>query len=110
MVGIAVAETHVVGGDFGWFVPPNKTFYEDWAKNRTFKVGDKLRFPHKTGANNVAEVSKSEYEKCSQGATIRMHADGPALIDLKAPGDYYFYSSIGLHCEVGQKLHITVTN
>lgn len=33
---------HVVGGTAGWGVPPNATFYTDWAKPRTFGAGDKL--------------------------------------------------------------------
>ena len=33
---------HVVGGAAGWEIPPNKTFYEDWAKPRIFGAGDKL--------------------------------------------------------------------
>ena len=38
----ADAVIHVVGGSCGWEVPPNATFYADWAKPRTFGVGDKL--------------------------------------------------------------------
>lgn len=38
----AAAMTHVVGGRHGWSVPPNKTFYQEWAKPRTFGLGDKL--------------------------------------------------------------------
>lgn len=33
---------HIVGGGHGWSVPDNKTFYKDWARPRTFGVGDRL--------------------------------------------------------------------
>lgn len=33
---------HIVGGSFGWKLPPNRTFYEEWARSQTFVVGDKL--------------------------------------------------------------------
>ena len=42
LVQSSSALIHVVGGVAGWEIPPNKTFYEDWAKPRTFGVGDKL--------------------------------------------------------------------
>lgn len=37
------AMTHIVGGSHGWRVPDNKTYFEDWARPRTFGVGDRLR-------------------------------------------------------------------
>jgi hypothetical protein len=42
MMGSVSAMTHVVGGGHGWRVPLNQTFFEEWAKPRTFGVGDKL--------------------------------------------------------------------
>lgn len=47
MMGSVSAFTHVVGGSYGWRVPQNLTYYEDWAKPRTFGVGDILgKFIH----------------------------------------------------------------
>lgn len=43
MVGSVGAVTHVVGDSYGWQVPVESTFFEDWAKTRTFGVGDELR-------------------------------------------------------------------
>lgn len=42
MMAPVSAFNHVVGGGLGWAVPPNTTFYRDWAKPRIFGVGDKL--------------------------------------------------------------------
>lgn len=39
---VASAVDYDVGGDFGWSLPPNPTFFSDWARNKTFFVGDKL--------------------------------------------------------------------
>lgn len=39
--GIA-AITHEVGGDRGWAVPQEMSFYTTWASDKTFNVGDKL--------------------------------------------------------------------
>ncbi|GAB2232577.1 hypothetical protein Droror1_Dr00011619 [Drosera rotundifolia] len=38
----ASAFIHVVGGSDGWEIPSNATFYQEWAKPRTFGVVDKL--------------------------------------------------------------------
>lgn len=42
MIGQVGAFTHIVGGSHGWRVPDNKTYFQDWAKPRTFGVGDRL--------------------------------------------------------------------
>ncbi|KAL2928241.1 Early nodulin-like protein 1, partial [Bienertia sinuspersici] len=99
---------HVVGGVAGWEIPPNKTFYEEWAKPRTFGAGDKLVFPYRWGAHNVLQVSKEDYDKCGDDNVINMYFKGPTVIQLNNTGDYYFYSNVGTHCELGQKLHVHV--
>ncbi|RLN00779.1 umecyanin-like [Panicum miliaceum] len=33
---------HIVGAGKGWRVPPNKTYYNDWARTRHISIGDKL--------------------------------------------------------------------
>jgi len=99
---------HVVGGTDGWEIPPNVTFFADWAKPRTFGVGDKLVFPYRMGAHNVLQVSKADYDNCGHDNVINMFYKGPTVVQLNATGDYYFYSSVGTHCELGQKLHVHV--
>ena len=42
LLQIVAAVDHDVGGDFGWNLPPNITFFSDWASNKAFSVGDKL--------------------------------------------------------------------
>ena len=38
----ATAEFYVVGDDLGWTVPPNTSFYSEWASSKTFQIGDEL--------------------------------------------------------------------
>ncbi|KAI4302916.1 hypothetical protein MLD38_038609 [Melastoma candidum] len=106
----ANAMLHVVGGREGWDVPDNLTFYDDWARPRTFGAGDQLIFPFRLGPNNVMEVSGKDYETCNTISPIEMHYEAPLILNLTKTGDYYYLSSIGKHCEFGQKLHITVVN
>ncbi|GAB2224668.1 hypothetical protein Droror1_Dr00005434 [Drosera rotundifolia] len=106
----ASALIHVVGGSDGWEIPPNATFYQEWAKPRTFGVGDKLVFPYRTGAHNVLQVTQKDYEVCGNENVIKHYFRGPTIIQLNTTGDYFFYSAIGTHCEAGQKLHIAVVN
>lgn len=106
----AAAMTHVVGGSYGWRVPPNHRFFQEWAKPRTFGAGDRLIFPYRISLHNVLQVSKKDYDHCTQEEMIAQYPDGPTLVSLNKTGDYYYYSGIGLQCEAGQKLHITVVD
>ncbi|XP_024026953.1 stellacyanin [Morus notabilis] len=112
IVGQASAFTHIVGGSHGWRVPENQTYFQEWAKPRTFGVGDRLEkvsvFPSRPCGNNVVMVSKEDFEACTQDKVFNMYYEGPTILNLTQVGDYYFYSGVGKHCEAGQKLHITV--
>ena len=37
------ASCHIVGAGKGWRMPPNRTYYADWASTRQISIGDKLR-------------------------------------------------------------------
>ncbi|XP_050261744.1 umecyanin-like [Quercus robur] len=108
MMGSVSAMTHIVGGGHGWRLPDNQTFFEEWAKPRTFGVGDRLVFPYRPGSNNVVQIDKKDFEDCTQKNVIDMYYLGPTILDLNDTGDFYYYCGIGKHCEVGQKLHIKV--
>ena len=32
----------VVGGNTGWTIPPNNTFYSNWASANTFRIGNEI--------------------------------------------------------------------
>lgn len=42
LLQVVSAVDYDVGGNFGWNLPLNSTFFTDWARNKTFFVGDKL--------------------------------------------------------------------
>ncbi|KAL2342697.1 hypothetical protein Fmac_003982 [Flemingia macrophylla] len=100
--------THIVGDKMGWNVPISPKFYEEWAQKRTFVVGDILLFQYHTGLNTVILVGKDDYDNCTTRNIIHIYFRGNSSIPLKKPGDYFFFSSVGKHCEAGQKLHVTV--
>ncbi|CAL9150998.1 cucumber peeling cupredoxin-like [Musa acuminata AAA Group] len=110
-VSQAHQKIHIVGGSYGWKIPPNKTFYEEWANKQSFFVGDKLVFLYTTGLQNVIEASEEEeFVYCKQTNVEDVQFVGPTILELTKAGVHYFYCSVGLHCEGGQKLRINVTD
>ncbi|XP_052171614.1 mavicyanin-like [Diospyros lotus] len=99
---------HNVGGSHGWSLPPNQTFFQDWAKPRVFGVEDSLLFPFRSAVYNVVEVEKESFDGCKNDKVIAMYTRGPLILNFTQPGDHYYYSGIGIQCELGMKLHITV--
>ncbi|OMO57790.1 Plastocyanin-like protein [Corchorus olitorius] len=105
--------TYIVGDSTGWTRPtatlfPNTNFYNDWATNKFFRVGDVLVFNFATGQDDVAQVTETDYRSCTTTNPIRTYNDGPVKFTLKDAGDYYFISTFSDHCSAGQKLHTSV--
>ncbi|KAI4315506.1 hypothetical protein L6164_028306 [Bauhinia variegata] len=100
---------HVVGDAVGWNLPPNPTFYSNWAKKKVFRVGDILEFPYSPGLSNVVQVRKEDFDVCSMRSDIKQYYEGNSKVTLDKSGDFYFFCSVGKHCEFGQKLHVTVS-
>ncbi|XP_030446163.2 umecyanin-like [Syzygium oleosum] len=100
----AAATTYTVGDELGWTVPSNISYYQSWAASKTFMVGDQLSF-NWTGTHNVAEVSKAEYDNCTQVVSVM---GSPVNIKLLKGGSYHYICTVDSHCELGQKLSITV--
>ena len=65
-------------------------------------------FPFRVGGHNVIQVTKEDFDVCGHDHVIAEYSKGPFILQLNTTGDYYFYSNVGTHCEMGQKLHITV--
>ncbi|MQL75845.1 hypothetical protein Taro_008238 [Colocasia esculenta] len=104
-----VSLDHIVGGSLGWRLPPNVTFYEEWTRNKTFVVGDKLVFMFTSALQNVLQVSQKDYEECTQEHVVDRYYAGPTVLMINESGPHYYYCGIGLHCEGGQKLAINVS-
>ena len=66
-------------------------------------------FMYTPALQNVMEVSKKDFEECTQEEVVDMHYKGPTVLVITKPGEHYFYSGIGTHCEDGQKLSINVS-
>ncbi|KAJ0977764.1 hypothetical protein J5N97_013238 [Dioscorea zingiberensis] len=108
---VGAATTHVVGGSTGWTIPPNNTFYPDWASSQTFLVGDILQFNFETGMHDVVAVTKSGYDACdSNGQIASPVTSGPASIPLSSAGEHYYLCGITGHCSAGQKLAVSVVS
>ncbi|KAG8471766.1 hypothetical protein CXB51_036709 [Gossypium anomalum] len=101
--------TYTVGDSTGWRVPTNNDdFYEDWADNKHFVIGDVLVFNFTTGQHNVAEVTEDAYDDCNTANAISTLTTGPTRITLNRTGDHYFICSVPGHCSAGQKLKVEV--
>ncbi|QCD85105.1 stellacyanin-like [Vigna unguiculata] len=107
---VSCKTVHIVGDQLGWNIPTQQTFYDDWAKKKAFVVGDQLVFQYHPGLNTVVMVNKEDYEHCSTRNVLHTYFKGNSSVTLEKVGDYYFFSSVGKHCEAGMKLHVTVTN
>ncbi|KAM0031034.1 putative Blue (type 1) copper binding protein [Helianthus debilis subsp. tardiflorus] len=105
-----VAQTrHIVGDTFGWNVPSDGTAtYTNWASRQTFNVGDTLLFNFTTGFHDVAEVSQAAFGPCTTASPISNNATGPTTLTLRTAGNHYYICTFGTHCNLGQKLMISV--
>ncbi|KAF8393194.1 hypothetical protein HHK36_021435 [Tetracentron sinense] len=106
----AAQTTHVVGDSMGWVIPPGgAAAYTTWASTKKFMVGDTLVFNFTTGEHDVAQVSKTSFDACTSTTTIgSIITTGPANLTLVSEGDHYYICTVGRHCNIGQKLSITV--
>ncbi|KAH7565037.1 hypothetical protein ACOSQ2_021201 [Xanthoceras sorbifolium] len=109
----AAAQTvHVVGDSMGWVVPNNggAGAFETWAASKKFVVGDILTFNFGTGRHDVQQVPKASYDACTASNPIgTLITTGPANITLDSAGDHYYICTFSQHCQLGQKLSISVS-
>ncbi|KAG2584569.1 blue copper protein-like [Panicum virgatum] len=101
----ASAVTFTVGDTQGWSLRGD---YATWASGKDFKVGDTLLFNFATGAHDVLEVSKSDYDGCNTGNAMNNIQTGPATVNLTSAGDHYYICGISGHCGGGMKLAVNV--
>ncbi|GMQ08951.1 hypothetical protein CsSME_00052476 [Camellia sinensis var. sinensis] len=112
MVQSGAAQTvYVVGDSLNWTVPLNDTqAYSSWASNKNFTVGDILTFNFPTNQHNVLQVSNDSYNSCNSANPIgNTITTGPANITLSFSGENYYICTVGTHCQLGQKLAVTVS-
>ncbi|XP_022145012.1 umecyanin-like [Momordica charantia] len=109
LLHVVAAVDHDVGGDFGWNLPPNSTFFSDWSRSRTFSVGDKLVFRSKaTESHDVAEPpSQADFDGCVKPG-ITFGTSAVFSITLDRPRRRYFICTIGSHCNAGMKFVVDI--
>ncbi|KGN65341.1 umecyanin [Cucumis sativus] len=101
------AVDYQVGGDFGWNLPPTPTFFSEWASNKTFFVGDRLRFNSSANEthNYAMPGSQAELDGCVKPGIVFV---GNVFPVLDRPGRRYFICEVGNHCNLGMKFAIDV--
>ncbi|KAK1265672.1 hypothetical protein QJS04_geneDACA016163 [Acorus gramineus] len=65
-------------------------------------------FTFTTGAHNVFEVSKSDYDSCTTSNPITSQATSPATLTLSTASAHYYICGFPSHCSSGQKLSVNV--
>ncbi|XP_022884944.1 cucumber peeling cupredoxin-like [Olea europaea var. sylvestris] len=108
---IGAQTVHIVGDSVGWDIPPNSSVsYANWVSGKTFMVGDILVFNFMTNQHDLLQVPKSSYDACSDDNAIGSAiTTGPANVTLDSAGEHYYICTFGSHCQMGQKLAITVS-
>ncbi|XP_016449825.1 early nodulin-like protein 21 [Nicotiana tabacum] len=97
-----------VGDTTGWAVPPSNdtNFYNNWASNMRFKIGDTIRFKYKK--DSVMEVTENEYKKCNSTRPHFFSNNGNTMFTLDRSGYFYFVSGAAGHCERGERMIVRV--
>ncbi|KAM0907288.1 hypothetical protein ACQ4PT_016230 [Festuca glaucescens] len=98
---------YTVGDSDGWTIGPN---YDAWSQQYNFTAGDTLAFNYVPVLHDVYQVTLDAFRTCQPAAvqTVRMWASGSDVVDLAAPGDYYFLCNAPGHCFGGMKLSVSV--
>ncbi|XP_021669177.2 cucumber peeling cupredoxin [Hevea brasiliensis] len=109
----AAAQTvHVVGDNSGWTIlQGGAQAYTEWANGKNFAVGDILTFNFETNKHDVLRVQKTSFDACSTSNPIGdVITTGPVNFTLDSAGDHYYICTFSQHCQLGQKLAITVSS
>ncbi|KAJ4721287.1 blue copper protein-like [Melia azedarach] len=103
---VAMATEYIVGDQAGWTVNFD---YQAWAKDKVFRVGDKLVFKYAAGAHNVFKVNGTAFQNCEKPPLNEALTSGDDTIVLATPGRKWYICGVAMHCKLaGQKLAITV--
>ncbi|PAN44426.1 hypothetical protein PAHAL_9G042100 [Panicum hallii] len=107
MAAPSSAAIYKVGDASGWTILGNIN-YTDWTTKKTFHVGDIIEFTYPQGIHNVLEVTKADYDSCTNSTPIATHTSGDDKIAIKRPGHRFFICGVPGHCAAGQKVNIRV--
>ncbi|XP_022769653.1 uclacyanin-3-like [Durio zibethinus] len=99
------AVQYTVGDSSGWSTSGD---YTTWVQGKTFNVGDTLLFTYDSSSHRVEEVTKSDYDNCNSGNSLKTYSGGNTVITLSSTGPMYFICPTTGHCALGMKLAINV--
>ncbi|CAN1245795.1 Blue copper protein [Linum grandiflorum] len=99
----------MVGDNYGW---TTNFDYQSWAKDKDFRVGDRLIFKYPMGVHNVYKANGTEFQNCevpfaaSRGLAM---TSGNDVVTLATPGRKWYICGKPNHCsDNNQKLVIVV--
>ncbi|KAF5742766.1 stellacyanin-like [Tripterygium wilfordii] len=109
-----LAKEFIVGDEAGW---KRGVDYFAWAKDKDFRVGDKLVFQYPVGGDSfdvVYKVNETGFDECKPLPISGGLYSGNDIITFTTPGKRWYISDGGQeeggNCMAGQKLAIYVKN
>ncbi|XP_024968570.1 early nodulin-like protein 1 [Cynara cardunculus var. scolymus] len=96
----------MVGGTGDWSL--TSTFYNQWAQQSRFQIGDTVLFNYEAGKDSVVQVTKDDYNNCNPASPIAMYSDGHSLVKFRQSGPHYFISGLVENCKNNQKIVMVV--
>ncbi|KAL6274847.1 hypothetical protein ACE6H2_025539 [Prunus campanulata] len=106
MLPTAEAALYTVGDDLGWTIPPGgAATYAAWAAKHSFVVKDILVFNFSAGEDDLAVVTKEDFDACNTTDPLYEFQE-PVTLQFLASDTFYFTSTLAGHCSKGQKLAV----
>ncbi|XP_050379769.1 umecyanin-like [Argentina anserina] len=104
----AEAVLYTVGDDLGWAIPPGgAATYAAWAAEHSFVVDDELEFDFLEGEQDLAWVTKEDFDSCYTADPLYVYQE-PTTLQFLVSDTYYFTSTLAGHCTKGQKIAIYI--
>ncbi|KAF0910738.1 hypothetical protein E2562_004724 [Oryza meyeriana var. granulata] len=104
--GLAGATEYTVGDSEGWTIGPS---YLAWSQKYNFTAGDTLVFNYVQRQHDVFRVTQDAFQTCDPAnKTMQRWASGHDVVELAAPGIYYFICNVSGHCLGGMKFSVAV--
>ncbi|XP_021817742.1 mavicyanin-like [Prunus avium] len=98
------AAEYTVGDDLGWTIPPGgAATYASWAAEHSLVVNDTLAFNFAVGEQDVALVTKEDFDACNTSEPLFVFQKTGGYRFLKE-GTFYVTCTFAGHCAKGQKI------
>ncbi|XP_051128042.1 mavicyanin-like [Andrographis paniculata] len=104
---IVYGDIYKVGDTAGWTTIGNID-YKQWAKTKTFRLGDIIVFEYNPEFHNVMQVTHAQFRSCNASSPIATHTTGNDSITITTRRHHFFLCGVPGHCQAGQKLDINV--